>query len=173
VKDGTATVTVGGVIPASPLGKDVALKGKLEYARTFAYAPAGLRVETTVRGDGVDKVAELYEAIPVFHRESGYQEAGVATKIEVRVGANWAEPTPAFTAGVSAIRLTRFKGAVTIQLDRPRRVKLSPAETAPGFLTGHVSRNVLIDLLESGDRPAAVKDARTVRFTIAPTAARP
>lgn len=167
-KDGKATVSVGGTIPAAPLGKEVALKGKLEYARTFDYSPAGLMVESTVRGDGIDKVLELYEAIPVFHRESAYQDDTVKTKIEFQIGGNWVEGTTMFANGVTAIRLSRFKGAVTIQLDKPRRVKLSPSETPRGFLTAHVSRNVLIDLLESNDQPAAIKEPKTVRFTIVP-----
>jgi hypothetical protein len=168
IKNGNAVVTAGGDIPAAPLGKDVALKGKLEYLRRFDYSPAGLKVETIVRGDGADKVSELYEAIPVFHRESGYQDDGVKTKIEFQLGGAWTEAKPEYATGVTAIRLSRFKGSVTIQLDRPRRVKLSPTETPRGFLTGHVSRNVLIDLLESSDQPAAIKEPRAVSFTVLP-----
>ena len=142
--------------------------GKLEYSRTFNVAPEGVRVETSVKGDGVDKIAELYEAIPVFHREGALQAETVVAKIEFQVDGAWVAATAVFAEKVTAIRLARFGGATLITLDRARRVKLSPAETGPGFLTGGVSRNVLIDLLESGDQPAAVKEAKTVSWTIAP-----
>jgi len=163
-----ATVKVGGVIPAAPLGTDKSLSGKLEYTRTFNIAPGALRVETSVQGDGADRIAELYEAIPAFHREGSIEPETVAAKIELQTSGGWTTAAPTFTNLVTAIRITRFAGAIAIQLDRPRRVKLSPAETGPGFLTGGVSRNILIDLLENNDQPAVVKDARTIRYTIAP-----
>ena len=168
VKADRAIVKVSGVIPAAPVGKEKNLAGKLEYSRTFNVAPEGVRVETSVKGDGVDKIAELYEAIPVFHREGALQAETVVAKIEFQVGGAWVAAATAFAEKVTAIRITRFGGATLITLDRARRVKLSPAETGPGFLTGGVSRNVLIDLLESGDQPAAVKEAKTVSWTIAP-----
>ncbi|MCX5660649.1 MAG: hypothetical protein NTW19_13140 [Planctomycetota bacterium] len=170
VKGDHATVKVSGLIPAAPLGKEKSLEGKLEYARTFSVAPDGVRVETSVKGDGVDKVTELYEAIPAFHREGGIQPETVVAKIEFQSGGAWAVATPAYVEKVTAVRITRFNGAAVITFDRPRRVKLSPAETGPGFLTGGVSRNILVDLLESGGQPAAIKEARTVTWTIAPAA---
>ena len=174
IKDGKATVKASGVIPAVAINQGpAALKGKLDFARTFSYTPEGLKVETTVKGDSADAVAELYEAIPVFHRDKGFQgdeiKPGVplVTKIELQSGGNWAEATDKYTANVTAIRLTRFTGKVLIKFDKPQRVKLSPAEASGGFLTGHVSRNVLIDLL-GGDQATAIKDAKTVAWTITP-----
>jgi len=160
--------TVGGVIPASLLGKDKALQGRLEYARVFALSPEGLGVETSVKGGGVDKVAELYEAIPIFHRDGVQIDETIRAKIDLQSGGAWSGASPAYTNGVTAIRITRFQGAVIVKFDRPRRVKLSPAEARGGFLTGHVCRNVLIDLLENNDQPSAVTAARTISYTIAP-----
>jgi hypothetical protein len=145
VKGDRATVKVSGVIPAAPVGKDKVLSGKIEYARTFSVAPEGVRIETSVKGDGADKLAELYEAIPAFHREGALQPETVVAKIEFQSGGAWVPGAPAYTDKVTAIRITRFSGAALIKLDRPRRVKLSPAETGPGFLTGGVSRNILLD----------------------------
>jgi len=47
-------------------------------------------------------------------------------------------------------------------------VKLSPAEAVGGFLSHHVSRNVLVDLLDNKDQPASVNEPRSVAYTIAP-----
>ena len=191
-----ATVRVTGVIPAVPLHRGPpALKGRLTMSRTFTYATDGLRVETAVTGDGADSVAELYEAIPVFHRDEMSQAKTVATKIEFNAGGKWlaaftpeappppakkgaapepvarpAAPAPQYFEQVTAIRLSRFEGAVVITFDKPRRVKLSPSDARGGFLTGHVSRNLLVDLLDNKDQPAAVTNQRTVAYTIVPAA---
>ena len=170
VKGDRATVKVSGVIPAAPVGKDKVLTGKIEYTRTFSVALDGVKIETSVKGDGADKLAELYEAIPVFHREGALQGSNVMATIEFQAGKSWVPATPAYADKVTAIRITRFNGAALITLDRARRVKLSPAETGPGFLTGGVSRNILIDLLESKDQPVALKDARAISWSIAPAA---
>jgi hypothetical protein len=49
---------------------------------------------------------------------------------------------------LTAVLLHRFNGAVRIEFDRPRRVKLSPAEWADPYLTRAACRNVMIDLLD-------------------------
>lgn len=164
VKPERATVKVSGVIPASPLGKEKALEGKLDYGRTFEVLPASVRVETTIQGDGVDRVAELYEVIPAFHREESLQGKSVTATIEFQSDGTWMPATANYTNNVTAIRIARFKGTVQVQLDKGRRVKLSPAETGPGWLTSGVSRNVLIDLL-GNDQPTGIKTA-TVRYDI-------
>jgi hypothetical protein len=167
VKGDRAVVRVGGTIPAAPLGKVRSLDGKLHYARAFDVGPEAVGIETKVEGDGVDRIAELYEVIPAFHREGSLQSANVKAVIELQSGGKWALATAEYTSGVTAIRITRFDGGALVRLDRPRRVKLSPAETGPGFLTGGVSRNVLIDLLES-DQPAPITSARSIHYSIGP-----
>ncbi len=166
VKAGRATVRVSGLIPAAPLGKEKSLAGKLAYARTFRVEPEALHVQTTIDGDGSDRVAELYEVVPAFHREGSLQPKTVAATIEFQSGGRWAPATTTYTTRVEAIRISRFAGAVVIKLDRPRRVKLSPTETAPGWLTAGVSRNILIDLLENDDRPTALRGARKIAYRI-------
>lgn len=162
-------VRVSGPIPAAPIGNAKAFEGKLKYSRSFAYNNGGLCVTTRVGGDGADQVKELYEAIPVFHREAGFQpDEKIKTRIEFQTEKGWGDATDTWTSGVVTIRLTRFKGAVIVRLDRPRRMKLSPAESTGGFLAGYISRNVLIDLLENNDQPAPVKDERVVSYTLNP-----
>jgi len=161
-----ATVKVGGTIPATTIGTDKALTGKLEYARTFALDDRGLRVETSVKGDGADQIAELYEVLPVFLREAGSQPAKATTEIQFQVAGQWTTPTEKFTENVQTVRLERFAGTVEIRFDRPRRVKLSPADWADKYLTRAMCRNVLVDLLESGDKAAPIKDAKTVRYQL-------
>lgn len=167
VKGDNAIVNVAGDIPAQPLGKEKSLEGKIEYKRTFNVGPDAVRVETSVTSDGVDKLAELYEVIPAFHREESLQEKIVA-KIELQSGGSWTSATTAYSEKVTAIRITRFTGAILVQLESPRRVKLSPGETGPGFLTSGVNRNILIDLLENNGQTTALKAARTIRFSITP-----
>lgn len=145
---------------------DDALPGKIEYARAFKLDEKGVHVETTVSGDGKETAAELYEIIPVFHRDAAIQKEELVTKIEFQAGGNWAPATEAYVEKVSAVRLTRAGGSVLITFDSPRRVKLSPTEWKDTYLSGSICRNVMIDLLETGDKPAAVKEAKKVGYRI-------
>lgn len=99
-------------------------------ARTFHVDDKGLRVETTVKNDGVDKAAELYETLPVFLREASLQSKATPTKIEFRFDGKWTPATAEFQEKVTAIKLTRFDGAVEIVFDRPQRVKPVPFKEA-------------------------------------------
>jgi len=67
---------------------------------------------------------------------------------------------------VKAVRIRRFQGAVVVTFDSPRRVKLSPADWADTFLSKASCRNVLIDLLETGDKPSTVKNAKSVAYLV-------
>ncbi|MCX5658788.1 MAG: hypothetical protein NTW19_03590 [Planctomycetota bacterium] len=161
-----ASVKVTGVIPAAPIGAEKSLAGKIEYARAFTVEAKGLKVETAVTGDGADSLAELYEVIPVYIRNAMGQAETVTTAIEFEAGGKWSPATEQYAADVAAVRLTRFKGSVVVRFDRPRRVKLAPTEWVDTFMTRATCRNVLVDLLESGDKPAAVKEARKVGYMI-------
>ena len=162
-----ATVKVAGAIPPAVVNDEKNLQGVIEYAREFKLDDKGVSVTTTVKGDGEDNVAELYEVIPVFHRDS--DKEGLVTKIEFQAGGAWGVPTDAYTANVTAIRLSRFSGAVTITFDTPRRAKLAPSEWKDTYLSQAVCRNVLIDLLESGDKVVPVGKPKSVRYHIAPS----
>ena len=67
-------------------------------------------------------------------------------------------------------KLTRFNGGALVTFDQPRRVKLSPAEWKDGWLNpGAMARNVMIDLLESADKPATIKGEKKIAYRIEPT----
>lgn len=185
VQGDTATVKIGGPLVAMTVRKDPAppdpakirdqmhdtpLTGQT-YARTFRTDSQGVSVETTVSGDGQETFAELYEVLPVYLRQSGAQAKATPTKIEFQVGGEWKPATETYAERVQAVKLTRFDGAVVVTFAQPRRAKLAPADWRDGWLNvGAMSRNVLIDLLESGDRPASVKGSKTIAYRIAPAA---
>lgn len=166
IQKGQAVVKVAGTIPSSIVGQVKTIAGKYDYARSLKIDEKGVRVETTVRGDGRELVAELYEVLPVYLRESRRQVKEAPTAIEFQVGGVWSRATEKATDKVQAVRLTRFKGAVLVTFDQPRRVKLSPTEWADTGFTRSTSRNVLIDLLESGDNPATLQEAKKVAYRI-------
>lgn len=159
------TVKVAGTIPVSVDGQEKTIAGKYDYARSFDVDERGVRVETSVGGDGKDQVAELYETLPVYLREPRLQPKETPTTIEFQVGGTWSPATERYSEQVQAVRLTRFKGAVVITFERPRRVKLASLWADTGFTRSHC-RNVLIDLLESGDKPTALKERKSVSYRI-------
>ena len=160
-----AVVRVSGRIPRGLFGQPKALDGRLNYARTFTIEPDALTVETVLTTTGQDTFAELVETLPVFLREAARQPAATPTSIEFRRGGEWQQAGVDWTDKATAVRLTRFGGAVIIEFDRERRVKLSPAEWNDTYLSKAACRNVLVDLLERNDQPGVVTHA-SVRYRI-------
>lgn len=160
-KDG-GVVRVSGMIPKGMLGQNKVLEGRLDYARSFTIAPESLTVETTIKSSGQDTLSELYETLPVFLREGVKMPA---TSIEFRSGKDWVAASGEWFDNAKGVRLKRFDGAVEIEFDRPRRIKLSASDWADTFITRVSCRNILIDLLESGDQPKVLRDAR-VKYTL-------
>ena len=170
LKAAGGVVRVQGPLPGELLGQGQVLVGAVAYERVFTLAATGLRVETRVKATGADQAAELVETLPVYLRDAGGQAKVTPTVIEFQVGGAWAAGTPAYQEKVTAVRLSRFTGTVQLTFDRPRRVKLSPTDWKDTFLSKATCRNVMIDLLESGDQPAALAGERSVAYTIAPVA---
>lgn len=176
VKGVAGKVTVSGMISTDSRAVNQVVTGTIGFARTFDIAKKSVRVETTVTPNDVP-LAELYETLPVFHREAGshpgpnapIQGTNVAATIEFQSGGKWLPATVEPQSKVAAIRITRFKGAVTIAFDQPQRVRLSPAEWQDAYLSRSAARNVLIDLLGEGGKTAPGKPI-TVRYTIAASA---
>ncbi len=175
---GTATVSgrLPGIVVAKAQGEgaeakdrmyDQALRVALDYTRTFEVSPSKLRVTTTVSGQTGD-IAELYETLPIYHREASLQPNLSPTVIELRVGDAWVPASDDYQPA-TAVRLTRFAGAVAITFDRARRVKLSPGEWQDDYLSRAVCRNLLIDLLEEGP----LSGGRTITYEIAPAGPAP
>ncbi|MCX5659540.1 MAG: hypothetical protein NTW19_07425 [Planctomycetota bacterium] len=153
------------------------LLGSIDYTRTFEVTPAGLRVESSVRGDGRDPLAELYEVIPVFlgdnyvppTPESKTPDAkNPGVDLFFRVKEAWIPATPEPVANVAAIRVDRQFGAVLIELDSPRTVRLSPTNWVDGYQTGATCRNIMVDLL---GKPGPLQAAGAkVAYRVTPTA---
>ena len=168
IQGNKASVKVTGVIPASIVAQEKNIAGKYEYGRSFQIDDKGVSVTTTVSGDGTESVAELYETLPIYLRDANKQPKATPTQIEFQVGCKWVPATDQFINEVQAVRLMRFTGTVIVTFDRPRRVKLSPADWSDTYLSRGNARNVLIDLLENGDKPLNVKEPKKVSYRIEP-----
>ena len=154
------TVRVSGIVLRGMLGLGKAVEGRLDYARTFTIAPDALRVETTLRTTGQDNFAELVETLPVFLREGAEGPKNPTTTIDFRRGDEaWTTASGEWIDGVTAVRLSRSGGAVLVEFDRPRRVKLSD-QWSDTYLSRAVCRNVLIDLIENSGEPQVVREAK-------------
>lgn len=169
----TGTVTASGMISTDPRAINQVVEGTIGYQRTFEIGAESLRVETRIAATPSVEAAELYETLPVLHREGGNhqgpgakQDDTVKAVIEFKVDGAWA---PATTQPVkaAAVRISRFTGAATVTFDRPQRVKLSPAAWQDLYLSRACCQNVLIDLLDNADKPAPIK-ATTIAYRIEP-----
>jgi len=168
VKSNKAVVKVAGTIPQTLSGQEGSLAGSIAYARTFTIDAKGVGVETTITGDGKDQVAELYETLPLFLNDTKMAKGLTLAEvtIEFQAGGKWAPATDAFVDNVQAVRVTRYEGKVQVTFASPQRVKLSPTEWKDKYLTRAVCRNVMVDLMKTGDKPGAIKDTRTVSYRI-------
>lgn len=163
--DKNYTVSVHGLIPPFRHSADKRLSGNIDYTRRFQSTATGVRITTALKGDGKDRVAELYEILPVFLREGSHQPKASPTTIEFQADGTWIPATDTFADKVTGVRLSRFSGAVAITFDRPCRVKLA-SQWADTYMTRAACRNILIDLLENGDRPKVINDVRTISYRI-------
>lgn len=189
LKANSATVNVNGPMMAMTVRKDPAptdpakvkdqmfdepLAGRHDYARKFQIDDRGVSVETTVTGDGRETLTELYEVLPVYLRHAGTQSKATPTAIEFQIGndaSHWKPATEKYSEQVRAVKLTRFDGAVVVTFAQPQRAKLSPADWKDGWLnSGAMSRNVLLDLLDSGDKSAVLNGAKKIAYRIEPAA---
>jgi len=180
VTDQGGTITAGGELvvmttrkdpdaadpaTAREIHVDEKLDGVIGYSRTFVLTPENVRVQTVLNGDGKDTVAELYETLPVFHRND-HRHEGTETVIEFLVGTTWQTATVEPVKNAAAIRLKRFTGTVEIRFDKTRTVKLAPSAWNDDFLSRALCRAILVDLLETGGKPVAVKGEKTIAYTI-------
>lgn len=178
--DNSGTVTASGTLvafrtAADPLADDPAkardalydgpLTGEIAYRRGFDIGADDIRVTTTLTGDGKDRIAELYETLPVFHRND-HRHDGPETGITFLTGTDWVDATPEPLKGVAVIRLQRFEGTVEIRFDRPRTVKLAPQAWEGEFLTRALCRTILVDLLENDGKPGTVSGEKNIAYSI-------
>ncbi len=145
-----AEVRVEGLIPREATNKGPCLQGEVRYERTFTADTSGLSIETRVTSDGKDTFAELYETIPVFLRDAREQSAQKPASIFFQTGKEWSEARAEPQAGVKAVKIERFDGAVVITFAKPARVRLSPEVWADRYQSGATCRTIMIDLMEDG-----------------------
>lgn len=140
------TGTIGDELSAP----DQSLKEPIVYERDFTLAENGLTYATRISGEGLKEASELYEILPVFLGDPKLQPDAHTEIYFVADG----KETPASTEPqkVSAIRIQRFGGSVTIQFDQPRTVHLSPEIWKDTYQSRVEERNIMIPLLpKSGD----------------------
>jgi len=165
-------VTVDGVIDTHPfavMGQETTLFGKIAFRRAFELKGDRVRVETQVSAEGGDRIAELYETLPVLlQRSRRVADEAEVTRIEFKVGGDWIPATAEFHERVESIRLTRFEGAVLIRFSSPQRVGLSPEPWVNGYLPrGMSARTILIDLLGGGG-PRVLPEELVLSYEIQP-----
>jgi len=160
VKTDGGVVNVSGNIPTAMFGQEKVLDTAIGYTRSFTHEPESVKIATAIKSTGKDMIAELYETIPVFLRDTGSQAKLTPTSIEFLVNEKWILAGAEWSEGVTAVRLKRFEGAVDITFDRARRVKLSPADWVDTYMSRASCRNLLIDLLENKDQPKLLREAK-------------
>jgi hypothetical protein len=166
ISESTAEIEVKGEMPRNHAQGEV-LTGTIGYTRRFVVNKGGLQIESAVKGDGKDKLAELYEVIPVFLGD-GYARRPTnvpPTRIAFRVGEQWTDATSDLMLNVGEIKVTRQRGAIAIQFAKPQRVRLSPANWVDGYFSQATCRNIMIDLLGDGTHPVAPVSA-SVKYRI-------
>ena len=146
--DQKADIRVTGVIPKYSAALKESLATDLRYERRFQLDTEGVKIRTAVKSDGAEKLAELYETIPILLRESASQKLPT---IQFQVGSEWVEASPQPHAKVTAVKIRRFSGEVLISFSRPVTARLSPDIWTDGFQTQAQCRTLLIDLLESAN----------------------
>ncbi|QDU28117.1 hypothetical protein ETAA8_32100 [Anatilimnocola aggregata] len=167
VQPDRGVVRVSGQIPRGLDGQPKALDGRVDYARTFTIEPDALTVETTIKTSQQDTFVEMVETLPVFLRDAQSQASVQPTTIEFRQEGKWEPASASWSNKVTAVRLSRFTGAVVVEFDRARRLKLSPQDWNDTYLSRAACRNVLIDLIENNDQPTVLANA-SVRYRIQP-----
>ena len=141
------------------------LQGTVKYKRKFSLEQGGINVTTMVMvdstnaADSKNKINQLYEILPVFLRDESTQSNDQITTIEFEVNGNWQSASTTLKRA-SRIRLNRFGEEVMIQFSQPRNVKLSPEDLYINIdnNSGPHIRNIMIDLLDTENKPAILKD---------------
>jgi hypothetical protein len=124
-----------------------ALQGKAKYNRIFDIKDNGIEVTTSVEGDGSNRIKSLYEILPVYLRHGRMQKNERPTEIQFEVNGSWQNAGTSLKT-VSRIRLKRFSGAVIINFENPRQIKLSNDTfyQAKNSTKGMNARNIMIKM---------------------------
>lgn len=149
---------------------DEPLAGSCAYSRRIETDEKGVSVETTLDGAGDEPLTELWEVLPVYLGHPRANSKVAPTQIEFLLNGQWLPASDTLSDGVQAVRLTRFEHSVVVTFAAAQRVKLAPAEWKDNWLNvGAMSRNVLIDLLKTSDKPVKT-NATKIGYRIEPVA---
>jgi len=143
----SADVRVAGIIPKYVAAKKGCLPTDLAYERRFVIDAAGVKVRTSVKSKGEEKLTELYETIPIFLGDRARQKD---TTIHLQLGSDWTEATATPSPNVKLVKLKRFDGEVLITFARPVTLRVSPGIWTDGFQTEARCQTLLVNLLEPG-----------------------
>lgn len=154
-----ATLAVEGTIPSRKIGVAEALGGELSYTRRFTVHDDRLAVATTVRGDGRDRLREMFETIPLYLGPPVRDRPPEDVAVLVERGGTWVELGADAVENVRRLRLRRRDGVVDLSFDAPARVQLAPKHWQDRYQSRVLCRNILIHLplpdaaAGSGDTP--------------------
>jgi hypothetical protein len=168
--------------------------GHVVYRRKFEKLPEGLRItsELLSRGEdarqhrGVeedrrDRLVELWENLPIYvdhvrrgaaaepnvdHVRRGAAAEPTTVIIEYSVNGTWRTAGVDPTAGVSAVRVTRFGHPVVIEFDAPQQVDLADHVVRTSYQSRDLIQNLRVDLLRTGGRAATMPKRARVSYTI-------
>lgn len=147
VKGDHFSVKASGLIPATRKNEPL-FDGSIQYARSFESTDAGVHIVTQIKPETTDKIAELYETLPIYFTDPGDQAKVLKPTIEFHVDGKWTEGADTPTDNVTAVRVHRFEGSVLIAFKTPANVRLAPLWTDT-YMTHVQCRNLLIDINSS------------------------
>jgi hypothetical protein len=165
-KDGGLISSASGQIGEGLSAPENALNKPINYHRVFQFLPAGVTVTNEVSGEGLSEVGSLYEMIPVFIRDAGFQP-DVTIEILFVVGGASQPASDEAVKGVEAILIKRFKGVVRIELDQPRTVMLSPEVWKDTYQSTVEERNVMVDITPASEELA--KGTSSLKYQVLPS----
>jgi hypothetical protein len=155
--------------------------GHVVYRRKFEKLPDGLRItsELLSRGDdarqhrGVaedrrDRLVELWENLPIYvdHVRRGTAAEPRTVIIEYSVDGTWRTAGVDLTAGVAAVRVTRYGHPVVIDFDAPQHVDLADDVVCTSYQSRDLIQNLRVDLLRKAGRAATMPKRARVSYTI-------
>jgi len=136
------------------------LKGTVEYRREFRVNRDGVAFKSQLTSDGTDKIAELWEMIPL-HMGYPDRREPAPTTVKCRTRGRW-KPLEGEPLVADRVRLTRYGRHAYIVFKEPHTIKLGPKLNPAEFWRESV-RNLMIDALGDDGTPQALVYKFTAR----------
>jgi len=168
----SARVTFSGPIGARHDGgrstQDGSIQGEVSYRRQMVVRDDGLHIESALFADGQDRVAGLYEILPLFLPDPRSPDK-VEHAIFFHVKGERIRATGQPVSGVTSVEVRRMDGGAFIDFQEPQQVKLSPQVWKNGPIA---VRNLMIDLIAPGGHGGPLRSA-SIRYRIRPWTGQP